>query len=93
MARPPEVRAFARDVLLPVRYDHLSAHLADREFVLERFTVADAYLLTTLNWAAPAGIDLARWPVLAAYHRRLLQRPSVARAFGEELAPRSTAAR
>lgn len=88
-ATPPEGKAFARDVLAPTRYDHLSAHLSDREFLLDGFTVADAYLTTTLNWAAPGGIDLARWPVLVAYHGRMMQRPAVARAVGEEAALRA----
>lgn len=87
-ASPPEARAFARDVLAPARYDHLSRHLADREFLQDGFSVADAYLVTTLGWAAPAGIDLARWPVLVAYRDRLMQRPAVARAMGEEAALR-----
>lgn len=88
-ASPHEAKAFAREVLAPARYDHLSAHLADREFLLDGFTVADAYLTTTLNWAAPGGIDLARWPVLVAYHGRMMQRPAVARAVGEEAALRA----
>lgn len=88
-ASPPEAKAFARDVLLPVRYEFLSNHLKDREHLLDEFSIADAYLVTTLNWAAPAGVDLAKWPVLAAYHRRLAGRPAVAKAFGEELALRA----
>lgn len=87
-ACPPEGKAFARDVLAPARYDLLSRHLEGRDFLLGGFSVADAYLVTTLNWAAPGGIDLKRWPVLAAYRERLLQRPAVARAVGEELALR-----
>jgi glutathione S-transferase len=71
-----------------VRYNFLSTHLAQREFLLDTFTVADAYLVTTLNWAAPGGIDLSKWPVLANYHKRLLTRPAVARALQEELALR-----
>lgn len=88
-ASPPEAKAFARDVLLPARYDHLSRHLKDREFLLDTFTVADAYLVTTLNWAKPAGVDLAKWPVLAAYAQRIAARPAVAKAIGEELALRA----
>jgi glutathione S-transferase len=88
-ASPPEAKAFARDVLLPARYEFLSDHLKDRDHLLENFTVADAYLVTTLNWAKPAGVDLSRWPVLAAYHQRLAQRPAVAKAIGEELALRA----
>jgi len=90
-ASPPEVKAFARDQLLPVRYRFLSEHLKDQAFVLDRFTVADAYLFTTLNWAGPAGVDLANWPVLEAYRNRLMERPAVARAVGEELALRAAA--
>jgi len=86
---PPEVKAFARDQLLPVRYRFLSEHLKYQAFVLDGFTVADAYLFTTLNWAGPAGVDLANWPVLDAYRNRLMERPAVARAVGEELALRA----
>lgn len=91
-AIPPEAKTFARDTALPTQYDYLSRHLQDRQFLLgEIFTVADAYLVTTLNWAAPAGVDLARWPVLAAYRERLCARPAVGRALSEELALRSAA--
>lgn len=91
-ASPPEAKAFARDVLLPARYERLSTHLKGREFLLdEGFSVADAYLVTTLNWAGPAGVDLSKWPVLAAYAQRLSARPSVARAVKEELALRASA--
>jgi glutathione S-transferase len=91
-ASPAEARAHARDVALPTKYDYLSKHLADRAFLVgDQFTVADAYLVTTLNWAAPAGVDLSRWPVLAAYHARQCQRPAVARAIGEEMALRNAA--
>ena len=89
---PPEAKAHARDVVLPGKYDYLSRHLQDREFLLGKsFTVADAYLVTTLNWAAPAGVDLGKWPVLAAYRERLCSRPAVGRAIGEEMALRSAA--
>ena len=87
-ASPPEAKAFARDILLPSRYDYLVRHLAQRDYVLDTFSVADAYLVTSLNWAAPAGVDLSAWPVLQAYHARIAQRPAVARAIGEELALR-----
>lgn len=87
-ASPPEAKAFARDTLLPARYDFLSRHLEGRDYLLDQFSVADAYLATSLNWAAPAGVDLAQWPVLKAWHERILARPAVARAFGEELALR-----
>ncbi|HMS21676.1 glutathione binding-like protein [uncultured Sphingorhabdus sp.] len=87
-ASPPEAKAFARDKLLPARYDFLSRHMEGRDYLLDQFSVADAYLATSLNWAAPAGVDLAQWPVLKAWHERILTRPAVARAFAEELALR-----
>lgn len=91
-ATPAEAKVWAREQALPPRYDYLSRHLEGRTFLVgERFTVADAYLVTTLNWAAPAGVDLSRWPVLAAYRDRLCTRPAVGRALSEELALRSAA--
>jgi glutathione S-transferase len=78
-------RAFARDQIGP-RFDYLNAHLDGREFLLDRFTVADAYLVTVLNWTKATGIDLTPWPAVLAYFRRMHQRESVARAFAEELA-------
>lgn len=87
-ASPPEVRSFVLGQILPARYDHLTRRLEGREFLMDGFTVADAYLFTTLNWAAPAGVDLSKWPVLADYHARIAQRPAVARAVSEEVALR-----
>jgi glutathione S-transferase len=62
----------------------LERHLAEREFLQDRFTVADAYLLAVLNWCESAGVPIADWPGLAAYRQRLRARPSVARAMAEE---------
>lgn len=85
-ASPQEAKAFAREQLLPKRYEYLSKHLAERGHLLDGFTVADAYLTATLNWAGPAGVTLEDWPTLQAYHSRQMARPAVARAFQEELA-------
>ncbi|MEQ1516985.1 MAG: glutathione S-transferase C-terminal domain-containing protein [Usitatibacteraceae bacterium] len=52
------------------------------------FSVADAYLVTMLNWFRHVGTDLRRWPSLAAYHKRHLQRPAVAKAMSLEMAER-----
>jgi glutathione S-transferase len=77
-------RAFARDQISP-RFDYLNAHLDGRDYLLDRFTVADAYLVTVLNWTKPTRIDLTEWPAVLAYFRRMHQRESVARAFAEEM--------
>ena len=87
---PDAARTHARDTVLPARYRYLSDHLQDRGVLVgDRFTVADAYLVTSLNWAAPAGVDLSGWPVLQTYHQRHLARPAVGRAVGEEMALRA----
>lgn len=69
-----------------LRLGLLQNHLDGRAFVLDHFTIVDAYLTTVLNWAPYAGVDLAGWPAVQAYHQRMLKRPAVARALGEEFA-------
>jgi glutathione S-transferase len=68
------------------RLDYLNNYLAGREYLLGSFSVADAYLYTVLNWSMATTIDLADWPAVKDYHSRMRQRPSIAKAFGEELA-------
>jgi glutathione S-transferase len=68
------------------RLDYLNAQLAGREFLLDRFTVADAYLATVLGWTqATPQIDLAKYPNVKAYLDRMRARPSVAAALGVEV--------
>jgi glutathione S-transferase len=64
--------------------DMLQSHLQGREFLLDRFTVADAYLVTVLTWSIVTPIDLKKWPAVAEYVARMHERPSVAKALGEE---------
>jgi glutathione S-transferase len=80
---PDGAKAFALRKI-PLRFGYLSKRLEGRSFLLDDFTVADAYLMTVLNWAPYAGIDLSEWPPVQAYVRRLLKRPSVAKALAEE---------
>jgi glutathione S-transferase len=82
---PEGAKAYARDKA-PLRFAYLEHHLEGRDYLLDRFTVADAYLVTVLNWGRASGIDLTKWPSLLAYFKRMLDRPSVAKALGEELA-------
>jgi glutathione S-transferase len=67
------------------RLDYLENYLKGRDYLLDHFSVADAYLVTVINWTmATPPIDLARWPALKAYYERLRARPSVAKAIAEE---------
>jgi glutathione S-transferase len=68
------------------RFAYLDAHLEDRDWLLDEFSVADAYLAAVLNWAQFVKFDLSPYPHVAAYRDRLRARPSVARAMGEEFA-------
>jgi len=81
---PPGAKSYARDKAT-LRLDLLQDHLAGQDYLLDDFSVADAYLFVALNWSAAVDLDLAPWPALVAYRRRLLQRDSVQRAFHEEL--------
>lgn len=70
-----------------------SAHLADREFLVgDRFTVADAHLAWALLLLRPAGVDIAQWPSLSAYLKRMQARPTVRDAIATEIALRKTVA-
>jgi len=81
---PEGAKSFAREKAGP-RLAYLNDYLEGKDYLLDHFTVADAYLVTVLNWTKFSGIDLASYPAIDAYVRRLQQRPSVARAFAAEL--------
>lgn len=68
------------------RFDLLDKQLSDGRAYLtgEAFTIADAYLFTLSNWTKPTGIDLARWPNIAAFAQRVAQRPAVQAALKAE---------
>jgi glutathione S-transferase len=67
------------------RFDQLSKSLQGKDYLMgSAFTVADAYLFTILTWAPNAGIDLGKWPVLAAYAERVKTRPAVKAALDAE---------
>ncbi len=70
---------------LAKKFDWLSGHLGTKNFLVgDRFTGADAYLFTVLGWSGHVGLDLQKWPVLAAYHARIAHRPKVQEALQAE---------
>ena len=82
---PPDVKAWTLNKYGP-RLAYLDAKLKDREFLLDRFSVADGYLTTVLNWTrATPQIDLSAYPNVKAYLERMRARPSVAAALAAEL--------
>lgn len=87
-AAPPAAKDAAKAQLEPT-LDYLAKRLGGRDYLVgDRFTVADAYLVTLLNWFSFVGCDLKKWPTLAAYHQKQLARPAVAKAMGIEMEER-----
>ena len=76
------------------RFDWLAGELKGKDYLLgKQFTVADGYLYTILRWTGFVGINLAKWPVLAAYEARVAARPKVQEALiAEGLVKQSAAA-
>ena len=82
---PPEVKAWTVKKYAP-RLAYLDGELKGREFLLDRFSVADGYLATVLNWTrATPEIDLSAYPNVKAYLERMRSRPSVAHALATEV--------
>ncbi len=80
----PEWRAAVTD-RLAVRMEWLAGQLKGRNYLMgDKFSVADAYLFTILNWAPLVKFDLSRWPVLVEYHKRVAARPKVQEALKAE---------
>jgi len=81
---PAEIKPYILDKGLS-RLDYLESYLTGREFLLDHFSVADAYMVTVLNWTTVIPpLDLKRWPAIKSYYDRMRARPSVAKATGEE---------
>jgi glutathione S-transferase len=81
----PDVEKPGARERLDRRFSWTQEKIAGRNFVLgDTFTVADAYLLTVVNWMRPAGLDPGKWPGLKEYRARIAQRPTVRAALEAE---------
>ena len=69
---------------LHARLALVERHLAGRDFVLDRFSVVDAYLFTILNWADILRLDISAYPAIRAYLGRVGARPAVRGALAAE---------
>jgi glutathione S-transferase len=80
----PEWRKGVSD-RLELRCEWLAKQLAGKQYLMgDKFSVADAYLFTILNWAPMVKFDLGKWPVLVEYHKRVAARPKVQEALKAE---------
>jgi glutathione S-transferase len=77
--------------LVEKRFDILDAHLTGRRYLLDGFSVADAYLLAVLNWTEYAGLSLEDWPAIHVWRDVMRARPSVAAAMRTEMPLRQAA--
>ena len=81
---PTETRQAALDQLSK-RFDFVEKEIGNQHYLTgEHFTIADAYLFTVLSWCAYHQIELSPWPRLAAFQKRVAERPAVAAALHAE---------
>ncbi|MEM7634153.1 MAG: glutathione transferase GstA [Pseudomonadota bacterium] len=68
------------------KFDYLDSLLSDgRDYLLGGgFSVADAYLFVVANWSNFTGIDLKKWPNVAAFVKRVAARPAAQAALKAE---------
>lgn len=80
---PQSVKAIFRQRLFE-RLDYLNLQLDRKNYLIDTFGIADAYLFTVLTWLPTFDIDIAEWPALATYMQRIGARPSVLAAIAAE---------
>jgi glutathione S-transferase len=81
---PDEYKAVVRETL-ERRIDYAAQHLKDKDYLVgNKFTVADAYLFTILNWRSRVGLSFDKWPSLERYTSRVASRPQVQAAMKAE---------
>jgi glutathione S-transferase len=74
---PDAYKAIALETVA-TRFDYVVAQLGKKPYLTgDRFSVADAYLFTIVNWHKFLKFDLARWPLLLEFQARVAARPSV----------------
>src|SRR5690349_7324551 len=81
----PDATKEQQKASLANRFEYLSKILASQPYLTgDKFTIADAYLFTILNWSHGLKVDLSPYPALVAYQERVRALPSVQRAMTEE---------
>lgn len=83
-ATPAEYKTMAVERLTS-RLQWVDGELAGKQYLMgDAFSVADAYLFTITNWAAPMKLDLSSLTNLTAYRARVAARPAVQQAMKAE---------
>ena len=63
---------------LRTRFESVADTLAKQPYLTgSAFSIADAYLFVMLGWAKHHHVDLAAWPALGEFQRRVAERPAV----------------
>ena len=76
-ASSDDAKQAARD-MVGKKFDFLENALDGRDYLTgPSMTVADPYLFAMLGWTGMHGLDLARWPRLTAFRKRMEERPTV----------------
>jgi glutathione S-transferase len=75
----------AAKIAIAKRLAYLNDQLAKRQYLVgDKFTVADAYAFTIVNWTNFVSIDLKPYPNIAAYTSCIGGRPKVLEALKAE---------
>ncbi len=84
----PKLPAESRTIVLAKlerRLKELNQHLGRQPFLAgDHFSAADAYGFTVLNWTNFLKLDLGPYPNVAAYLKRVAERPAVSAALRKE---------
>jgi glutathione S-transferase len=83
-AMPNEYKDAVKKALASRQLPYLEKALADRDYLMGDFTVADGYLFTVLNWTNFHKIDLSAFPNISAFMKRVAARPAVQEAMKAE---------
>ncbi|GAB3361473.1 MULTISPECIES: glutathione transferase GstA [Giesbergeria] len=80
---PEDYKPLLRERLLS-RFAWINEQLANKDYLLGAFSVADAYLYTTTRWGQFVGVDISGLPHLVAFKQRMEARPGVQAALRAE---------
>lgn len=73
---PEDAKLKSRETLIK-KLSFVSSHLATNDFLMgHRYSVADAYLFTILNWTKMVKMDLTTLPPLLGFMERVKTRPA-----------------